>query len=437
MECLERMRCDDTGGLAFIDVDVEQVLKDADRIDAARQAEGSEARPLAGIPIAIKDLFDVAGQTTRAGSLVLNDGIARHDSAAVAALREAGFLFIGRSNMTEFAFSGIGINPHFGTPTSPWRPQEKRLAGGSTSGGAMAVALGMAHAALGSDTGGSCRIPAAWCGLVGFKPTASRIPKKGMVPLSYTLDSIGSIARSVACCATIDSVLANITDELDEICLEDLHLAVVENIVFEGADQAVTDAFENGVQRIIDAGCRVSRIHFEPFDDVAALNAAGGFAAAEAWAWHRERLEVAEASYDPRVAVRIRRGESIDAVDYDTLVSERSELVASATECLEKFDALLMPTTPILPPRLESLADDDEYGRVNLLALRNPTLINMIDGCAVSVPVGSFDNGPVGLSLAAAGGMDRRLLAIAHAIEAIVSAPCAPTIMTSYPAEGA
>src|SRR5436305_7181670 len=178
-------------------------------MDGLRRVKAAPSR-YAGIPVSIKDLFDIKGQVTRAGSRALDDSPpAEADAPVVARLRRAGFVVIGRTNMTEFAYSGIGINPHFGTPKGIWQRGAGHVPGGSSSGGAVSVADGMAHAALGTDTGGSCRIPAAWNGIVGFKPTQRRVPLDGAVPLSTTLDSIGPIARTVKCCAVLDAVLAD------------------------------------------------------------------------------------------------------------------------------------------------------------------------------------------------------------------------------------
>src|SRR4051812_18260304 len=196
------------GQRVFIHVDAEAAIAAAEAMDRLRAANAAPS-PYAGIPVSIKDLFDIRGQVTRAGSRALEDSApAEADAPAVARLRRAGFIVIGRTNMTEFAYSGIGINPHYGTPKGAWQRDVGHVPGGSSSGGAVAVADGMAHGALGTDTGGSCRIPAAWNGIVGFKPTQRRVPLEGAVPLSSSLDSIGPLARTVACCATMDALLA-------------------------------------------------------------------------------------------------------------------------------------------------------------------------------------------------------------------------------------
>lgn len=409
------------GRAAFVHVDRDGARAAAQAVDKMRRT-GAALSPFAGIPIAIKDLFDVAGQVTRAGSKVLNDPPARTDAAAVRRLRQAGFILIGRANMTEFAFSGLGLNPHYGTPLSPWRRNEKRISGGSTSGGAAAVADGMAHAALGTDTGGSCRIPAAWCGLVGFKPTAARIAREGATPLSTTLDSVGPIARSVDCIAALDAILAGeAPKELVNRDLTGMRFASIENIVCDDADKTVLQTYERALSAIEKSGARIKKVSLELFDRIAAMNSKGGFAAAESFAWHRRLLETREAEYDPRVASRIKRGSGQSAADYIDLLAARAALISDAADALDGYDAMLMPTTPIAPPRLVDLADDEAYGRINLLALRNPTLINMIDGCAVSLPMHAPGEAPSGLMVAGLVGEDRKLLALAKAVESVLS----------------
>ena len=420
--CLDSIGAEDgQGRTAFVHVDRAGARIAAKAVDKMRES-GAALSPFAGIPIAIKDLFDVAGQVTRAGSKVLNGPPARADAVAVRRLRQAGFILIGRSNMTEFAFSGLGLNPHYGTPLSPWRRNEKRISGGSTSGGAAAVADGMAHAALGTDTGGSCRIPAAWCGLVGFKPTAARIAREGVTPLSTTLDSVGSIARSVDCIAAFDAILTGkAPKELMSRDLTGMRFARIENIVCDGADKSVVQAYERALGAIKKSGARITKVSLEPFDRIAAINAKGGFAAAESFAWHRRLLETREAEYDPRVASRIKRGSGQSAADYIDLLAARAALMSDAADALDSYDAMLMPTTPIAPPLLADLADDEAYGRINLLALRNPTLINMIDGCAVSLPMHWPGDAPAGLMIACLCGQDRKLLALAKAVESALS----------------
>jgi len=422
--CLARIQDKDgEGARAFTAVDADGARPVADAMDKMRAA-GASLSPYAGIPVSIKDLFDIAGQVTRAGSVVLNDATAATtDAVAVARLRRAGFVVIGRTNMTEFAYSGLGINPHYGTPRSPWRRNDGHVPGGSSSGAAISITDGMAHAALGTDTGGSCRIPAAFNGLVGFKPTARRVPLDGALPLSAHLDSIGPIARSVGCCAIIDAVLAGETPApLPPRELAGIRLVVPEGVAFDNIEPAVATAFEKAVRQLERAGARIVRVAVPEFDEVATINAKGGFTAAESYAWHRQLLAAKKDAYDPRVSIRIMRGAEQSAADVIELMAARRSLVARATQRLSAFDAVVMPTVAMTPPRIADLADDAAYGRANLLALRNCTLINMIDGCAISLPIHAGGEAPVGLMLAGIAGADRMLLTLAAAAEPVVSA---------------
>src|SRR5580698_2284820 len=287
--CLEKIEDPSgEGRRAFLHVDRGSARAQADAMDLLRSS-GAAPSPYAGIPISIKDLFDITGQVTRAGSTVLtNRPAATQDAASVARLRRAGFVVIGRSNMSEFAFSGLGLNPHYGTPRNPWERARGHIPGGSSSGAAISVTDGMAHAGVGTDTGGSCRIPAAFTGLVGFKPTASRVPRTGAIPLSTTLDSIGPIARSVACCATLDAILANDSPpNLTDRSLAGMRFAIPTTFVLEDMDADVAAHFERSLSRISGAGARIERIDVPEFADIPSINAKGGFSAAESYAWHR------------------------------------------------------------------------------------------------------------------------------------------------------
>src|SRR3954466_7960409 len=276
------------GQRAFIHVDRDAALGAADAMDRLRHAKAAPS-PYAGIPVSIKDLFDIKGQVTRAGSRALDDSApAEADAPVVARLRAAGFVVIGRTNMTEFAYSGIGINPHYGTPKGAWQRSAGHVPGGSSSGAAVSVVDGMAHAALGTDTGGSCRIPAAWNGIVGFKPTQRRVPLDGAVPLSSPLDSIGPIARTVKCCAVLDAVLANEPiAPLRFRPVKGLRLAVPTTVALDDIEDAVAQAFERALEKLAREGALIERIAVPEFLDVAPMSAKGGFPAAESYAWHR------------------------------------------------------------------------------------------------------------------------------------------------------
>jgi aspartyl-tRNA(Asn)/glutamyl-tRNA(Gln) amidotransferase subunit A len=417
--CLARIEDESGEGRAtFIKVDRAAALKAADAMDALRAAGAALSR-FAGIPISIKDLFDIQGEVTKAGSTVLADAVpAAADAVTVGRLRRMGFVLIGRTNMTEFAYSGLGLNPHYGTPRNPWDRETGRIPGGSSSGAAISVTDGMAHAALGTDTGGSCRIPAAFTGLVGYKPTARRVPLAGSVPLSTSLDSIGPIARSVDCCATLDAILADEPARtLTRRAPRGLRLAVPTNLVMHDVDETVGRVFEAALSRLAAAGAVIEHVEIPEFEEVAGINAVGGFTGPESFAWHRPLLAAKREGYDPRVSVRIARGEAVPAANYIEALALRAGLIERAAARFALYDGVIMPTTPIVAPKIADLADDDAFTRTNLVALRNPTLINMIDGCAISLPIQRAGEAPVGLMLAGAGGSDRRIFEIAAGLE--------------------
>lgn len=409
------------GGRAFTLVMRNEALAAADGIDKLRAAGAAPSR-YAGIPVSIKDLFDIRGQVTKGGSKVLDDAAqAASDAPAVARLRRAGFVVIGRTNMTEFAFSGVGLNPHYGTPKSVWDRKTGRIPGGSSSGAAVSVADGMAHMGLGTDTGGSCRIPAAFNGIVGYKPTASRVPIAGALPLSSTLDSIGPLARTVRCCAAVDAVLAGEPErEIVPASLKGLRVAAVQTFVLGAIEEKVAADLDRALAALSSAGAVVEKIDVPEFDDIPRINAKAGFAAPEALAWHAELIEKRASGYDPRVLVRIKRGTEQTAVDYVNLVQARQRLIANVERRLAGFDVIALPTVPMVAPPISALDKDDDFGRINLLALRNPTVINMIDGCAISLPMHEAGTAPTGLMLAAMHGRDHALFSVAAAVEALL-----------------
>jgi aspartyl-tRNA(Asn)/glutamyl-tRNA(Gln) amidotransferase subunit A len=409
------------GARSFIKVHAEKARATADAMDALRRVRRESSR-YAGIPISLKDLFDIAGEPTPAGSRVLADAPpAIVHAPVVQRLLAAGFVPIGRTNMTEFAFSGLGINPHYGTPRSPWDRESGRIPGGSSSGTAVSVSDGMAIAGLGTDTGGSCRIPAAFCGIVGYKPTARRVPLTGVLPLAPSLDSVGPLAPSVACCAVIDAVLAGEEPILPiPANLNGLRLGVPANVVLDGLDAAVSSAFERSLKGLSEAGARIVHVSLPEFDEVSTVNAKGGFAASEAYAWHHALLAEKGAGYDPRIRKRIERGERMTAVDYLELIAARQRLVAGLNARTLEFDALVMPTVPIVPPRIAELDDEREYNRINLHILRNTALGNFFDRCSITLPCHREGEPPAGLMLIGETLGDARLFSIAAAIEAVM-----------------
>lgn len=385
----------------------------------AMRAAGVVLPPLAGLPVSIKDLLDVAGETTLAGSSVLQGApAAGADAPAVARLRAAGAAIIGKANMTEFAFSGVGINPHYGTPANPADSALARIPGGSSSGSAVSVAAGICVAGVGSDTGGSIRIPAALCGLVGFKSTARRVPTAGALPLSTTLDTLCAMTRSVQDCIQLDRILSGQELVIPELPLAGLRLVVPQTLMLDALEPQVAAAFGAALARLSAAGARITELPLTLLNESAEINR---FSAAEAYAWHRTLLAGHEAQYDPRVARRIRPGGDMSAADYLDCHRRRRDWIARMEAALAPFDAMLLPTVPIVaPPIAELEASDDAFFRANGLLLRNPSTINLLDGCAISLPCHAAGALPVGLMLAAPAMHDGHLLAVAQTVAGTV-----------------
>ena len=410
------------GTRTFIKVYSDTARAAADAQDRLRAA-GYVASPLAGLPVSIKDLFDVAGERTLAGSKALDDmPPAKHDAPIVARLRAAGAILIGRTNMTEFAFSGVGINPHYGTPGNPC--DRRCIPGGSSSGAAVSVADGGAVVAIGTDTGGSVRIPAALCGIVGLKPTQKRISRAGATPLSATLNSIGPLANSVACCAIADAVMAGEEPIAPPpVPVEALRLGVPQSFVLDDLAPEVATAFADACTMLSRAGARIVDLPLTELGEYPAINVKGGFAPIEAYAWHRPLLARRGDEYDPRVRSRIERSGGMTAVEYVDLCAARADLIARVAARTADFDALLMPTVAITAPPIAAFARDEDYFRLNALILRNPSIINFLDRCAVTLPIHEAGAMPIGLMVVGEHGGDRHLLAVARGIEAAIGTP--------------
>ncbi len=407
------------GARTFTRVYADEARKSADAADLLLR-QGRSIGPLTGIPVSIKDLFDVSGEPTSAGSIVLADASpARVDSGVVRRLRDAGAVLIGRTNMTEFAYSGLGLNPHYGTPRNPHDRATGRIPGGSSSGAAVSVSDGMAAVAIGSDTGGSVRIPAALCGLAGFKPTARRVPMDGVLPLSPTLDSIGPIAPTVHCCALVDAVLSGEPLPITAPALNSLRIGVLQGYVLDDLDLAVASAFDRALTVLQDAGAKLEPLQFAALDRIPANN---HFAAAEAFAWHRELLAREGHRYDPHVSARIHPGGTMLAAEYIDLLRIRREILLQAQVAFEGFDAVLLPTTARTAPAIALLERSDEaYFDANRAMLRNPSIFNYLDGCALSIPCHQAGEAPVGLMVAGLGGWDTSILRAGSSIEAALS----------------
>jgi Asp-tRNA(Asn)/Glu-tRNA(Gln) amidotransferase A subunit family amidase len=406
--------------------------------EARKQAASPAARtgPLAGLAVSVKDLFDVAGQTTAAGSRVLADAPpAAQDCPAVARLKAAGGALLGRTHMSEFAFSGVGTNPHFPVPANPADPATARIPGGSSSGAAVSVATGAAFIGLGSDTGGSIRIPAALCGIVGFKNTARLTPLEGVLPLSTTLDTVCAMTRSVRDAILAHEILSARTVSRSQLPIARYRLAVARTDMLDGMDATVASAFERSVKALRDAGATIVEIPLAQIRDLGSLQASGGFAAAESYAWHRGLLERRGDGYDPRVRFRIERGAAMKAYEYIELIRARREWIIAVQAALRDVDAVLSPTVPIVAPAISRLAPalgldpaqdaarDEEFFRVNALLLRNTSVVNMLDGCAISIPCHQAGELPAGLMIWHGAMHDDTLLNIALRAQEVLAAP--------------
>ena len=409
------------GKRAFLAIDTRRARRSAEAWDIHR-GTGWVPSALAGLPISVKDLFDVKGDVTRAGSTILKDAPpAAADATAVARLRAAGAVIVGRTNTTEFAFSGLGLNPHYGTPGNP--ADRARIPGGSSCGAGVSVVDGMAAAAIGSDTGGSVRIPAALTGLAGFKPSQSRSPLSGVWPLAPSLDTVGPLAPTIACCALIDAVLAGETPQsLMPRSAGSLRLAVPETVVTEDLDPGVAAAYQRAISRLSAAGARIVAIDLPMFAEILEINGRGGLVVPEAYAIHRDRLEAHGDRYDPRIRTRIERGADLTAADYVSVMRRRRELQDAFAAALAGFDAIVYPTVAVVAPLMAPLmVDDDAYIRTNALVLRNTSIGNFLDSPAATVPCQEPGSLPVGLMIMGPKGADDHILRVAAGIEPVVS----------------
>ena len=395
----------------------------AQHCDAQMQA-GRSLGALHGVCITIKDNIDVAGETTMAGGRVcLGEAPAPHDALVLQRLRQAGAVVLGKTNMSEFAFSGVGINPHHGTPANPADPFIARVPGGSSSGAGVSVALGLAEVGIGTDTGGSIRIPAALCGLVGYKSTQARIPCTGVMELSRSLDTLGSITRSVRACLAVDAVLSQQPLPTDATELRGLRFAVPQTLMMEDVDVSVAQAFSRTLRRISEAGAQVVDIPFHALGDIAALSMPGGFSPIEGYAAHHARLARGAYQIDPRVVARMMLGKGISAQDYLELHNRRNAWIAAAQQTLQGFDAMLSPTVPLVAPLMAPMRQDDElFFKVNRLLLRNPSAINYLNGCAWSLPCHQAGDLPVGLMVSGLAGQDMHLARVALSLEHLMNA---------------
>jgi aspartyl-tRNA(Asn)/glutamyl-tRNA(Gln) amidotransferase subunit A len=414
---LERLAARAADERVFLRVYQDAARAAADAADARRRA-GVSLCPLDGAIVSIKDLFDVAGETTLAGSIALRDRPpATRDATIVRRLRRAGAVILGKTNMVEFAYSGLGLNPHYGTPGNAADPL--RIPGGSSSGAGVTVAEGTSEISIGSDTGGSVRIPAALNGIVGFKPTAHRIPLDGVFPLSPSLDSVGPLARSVQDCAFTDAVMAGEEPSmLKPHPLSGLRIGVPRGRLFSDTEPLVERAFEAALSRLSQAGARIGEHGIEDLlTAMTETTAAASIASIEASEVHADWLETKAHEIDPRVRWSIARSGTVPAPVYIRMVRQRSALAAAMDERLSPIDVLALPTTAISAPLTAPLeADDRLYNKTDWHILRNPMFCNQFDLTAISLPLPGCER-PAGFMLVARHGQDRRLLDIAAGVE--------------------
>lgn len=423
-ETLDAIGKDDDQAI-FVGLTAARAMAEAESA-SKRIREGRSFGVLDGIPVAWKDLFDLEGMATTAGSTVLsNDAPASRDADVVTALKEAGMICIGRTNMSEFAFSGLGVNPHYGTPRNPVSTDGHRLPGGSSSGAGVAVAAGLVPVAIGTDTGGSVRIPAAFNGVVGYKASRGRYSMRGVYPLAKSLDSLGPLTRTVQDAIWVDAAMrGRSAADIARAPLSGLSLVVPETVFFDGIEEGVAVAFEQAVERLARAGASVRRQAFPLFSELFDLiKEKGALVTAEAFALHKARLESADAArMDPRVVARTRLGANISMPDYIGILEARESMTAAFSGMIGKDELLMSPTLPHVAAKVAPLIDnDDAFFAMNAKTLRNTQIGNFFDLCGVSIPCGTGEAGmPVGLLLSGLHGSDDHVLGVAMAAEEII-----------------
>jgi aspartyl-tRNA(Asn)/glutamyl-tRNA(Gln) amidotransferase subunit A len=409
------------GARVFLSLNEKKIREQAS--ESKSRFETNTQRALEGIAISIKDLFDVKDEVTSAGSTVLRSRVAAsEDAPAVARLRNAGAIPFGRTNMTEFAFSGVGLNPHYGTPRNVWGRNADgsgRIPGGSSSGAGVSVADGMCIAGLGTDTGGSVRVPAALNGVVGFKPSAYRVPVLGSIPLSVAHDSIGPLANCVDDCARIDAVLSGQAYSTHALDLRGVKLLKPQSIIWQDLDPEVERATLAAIERLKSAGAMIVEAPLDPLDEVLRMVNPG--VSALALDWHDEHIKLDGVGYDPRVWKRMQLGREVTRQRQSQATAGRRFWIDKMNMQLANYDALICPTVACIAPEIEPLVVDDEaFFTANLRILRNTGWVNALDGCAITLPCHVASEAPVGLQIVCAHARDAHLLALARSIEQIL-----------------
>lgn len=426
-------RCDEsTAASVFTEIYAEAAFQQARNIDSMRAAGRAPSR-WAGIPVTVKDLFDLEGHVTRAGSKALADKPAASKTApAIQRLIDAGFVILGKVNMTEFAYSGLGLNPHYGTPVNPWSGEQELIPGGSSSGGAVSVALNIVAATIGTDTGGSVRIPSSLCHLTGFKPASTAVIADGVVPLAHSLDSIGPLTNSVACCTVLHQIMAG--QDATQVAafagkpLAGLRFLVPDHsILWRDTDTEIVSRCDDALQQLVAAGVEIVGADTLFFDQVLESGVQGVLAGYESAQWHRELMISQRELYDPRVISRLDNGARIEEPLYKDALKLRNEFKQIFGEVMNSFDAVVWPATARCAPAFSELESDEKYSRVNLDLLRNTSVGNVLDAAAISLPLpagqatpGATDKLPVGLMLHDCGENADELLKVAASVEKVL-----------------
>ena len=399
-------------------------------IDQAIQS-AKPLSPLSGLPITLKDLFDVRGEITLAGSTVLKNiaKAAAQDCDVIAPLRNSGLLFLGRTNMSEFAFSGMGLNPHYGNPQSIWERETGRLPGGSSSGSAVSVAEGIVAATMGSDTAGSCRIPAAFNGIVGVKPSYGRYSLNNVYPLSPTSDAPGPLAVDLDSCFILDQVItgaysgAGALPEPQPLDSNNLSLLVPESVVLEDLDDQVKAGFESALGWLEDSGVEIKYRPMPVIDRCVDMFFKRPIVGYEAWQHHQSLIQEYEDEYDPFVSQRLKNSRKVTEQEQQSRYQEKTELGIDFNRVMQQqqADGLIYPTVACVPPTIAEAMVPENTTKINLRCLRNTAAVNYFNGCSMSLPCNLPGDAPVGLMVSLSHNQDDYLYQVAATVEKILN----------------
>jgi aspartyl-tRNA(Asn)/glutamyl-tRNA(Gln) amidotransferase subunit A len=421
---LERIRQEDADHTVFLAVTETRARSEA-AAARKRAQDGLRLGPLDGVPISWKDLFDTAGTATTGGSDLFRDRVPTKDAKTVVRATRAGMVCLGKTNLSEFAFSGLGINPAYGTPVNPFDSETPRCPGGSSSGSAVSVSKRLAPITVGTDTGGSVRIPAAWNGLVGLKTTSGVVPTQGVLPLSRQFDTVGPLARTVADANALFAILCNgKAADLVGSSVRGKRFLVPENCVWQGAEEGVIASLEAAFEKLAARGAVIERGKVAEFDAVTDLcNTVGNLFSPEAYGEWRDEIDNHSDRIYSEVTKRFKMAENMSSVDVAEAFHKLRTLRASYLKRVAGYDAVLMPTTPITPPAIAPLeADSAAYGAANIAALYNTRLGNLLALSSLTLPVEPAGGLPVGLMMFGLPKRENALLRNAAGIEKVLRA---------------